>query len=379
MPGPSCPKTECFGALFNTQTSTSYVASTLPINLIYGVGSDNGTYGRDTVVVGGYTVKNLTFGVINSAANNTPPVNGEPYLNGILGLAFPNLTYAYQVGEPQYDPFVFALWKQKQIPQPIFSLYLGSRLTEGEAGLVTFGGIDNTKYTGNLQWLQVQKEANAPGLAPDYFHWTILLLGLAVNVNGQQTQNLLGVSSQQVVLDSGTTFSYLPYQAAVNVMQAVDPTAILSQGMFLVDCSLSSSTSSVEFAFGNSTSTSSNAVIFSASVSSLVIPLDGTTPQNSHQCAFGIAPMDGSLGVYLLGDTFLQSAYVVHNFETYVIGIASAASSGSSTTGSSSSGSGSGSTVGGSGSKSGASSLSGSAAAAGKTISCLALACILLL
>ncbi|GAB5589303.1 hypothetical protein Unana1_04203 [Umbelopsis nana] len=375
VPGPGCPKTECFGALFNTQASSSYIATTNPINLVYGVGSDNGTYGKDIVSVGGYTVQNLTFGVINSAANNTPPVSGEPYMNGILGLAFPNLTYAYQTGGVQYDPFVFALWKQKQIPQPIFSLYLGSRLSSGESGLITFGGIDNTKYTGSLQWVQVQKEANAPGLAPDYFHWTVLLLGVAVKVNGQQTSNLLGVASQQIVLDSGTTFSYLPYAAATNLMQAISPTAVLSQGMFIVDCSLASSTGTIEFAFGNSTTTS-NAAIFSATISSLIIPLDGTTPQNSQQCAFGIAPMDGSLGVYLLGDTFLQSAYVVHNFQNYVIGIAAAASSGSSS-GSTGSGSGSsGSTSTGSGSNSGASSISGSAC---KMIACFALAAAYLL
>ncbi|KAM3579370.1 hypothetical protein VKS41_008229 [Umbelopsis sp. WA50703] len=339
VPGPNCPASECFGALFNTAASSTYVGTTLPIDLVYGIGSDNGTYASDTVQVAGYTVKNLTFGVISSAANNTPPVSGEPYLNGILGLAFPNLTYASQTGEGQYNPFVYALWQQNQIPQSIFSLYLGSRLIEGDTGQITFGGMDTSKFTGSLQYLQVQKETSAPGYPDEYYHWTVLLRGLAVTVNGQTSANLLDVASQQVVLDSGTTFTYLPYQSAVNIASLIAPSATFTQGMFLVDCSLSSTQGNIEFAFSNtSTSTSTQAVIFSVSISSMIIPMDSTSLQTATQCALGIIPSDASLGVYLLGDTFLQSAYVVHDFENYVVGIAQAVSSNATATSSGSSG-----------------------------------------
>ncbi|KAI8583381.1 hypothetical protein K450DRAFT_223356 [Umbelopsis ramanniana AG] len=323
VPGPSCPKTECYSTLFNPQASTTFVATTDPISLVYGVGSDNGTYGRDTVTLGGYQVQNLTFGVISSAANNSIPVVGEPYLNGLLGLAFPSLTYAYKTRKAEYDPFVFALWKQNQIPQPIFSVYLGPRSATGETGQVTFGGTDSTKFSGNLQWLQVQMETY-PNTTANYYHWNLLLVGLAATINGKQSSNLLGKAGEIVALDTGTTLSYMPQQAVVNMLEAIAPNAVYVQGIYIVDCSLASSTGTVDFAFGNATD-SSNAVILSAPISSLVLPADSNSISTAQTCLWGIVPIDiTALGTYLLGDTFLQSVYVVHDFENHVVGMASA-------------------------------------------------------
>jgi hypothetical protein len=291
--------------------------------LVYGVGSDNGTYGRDTVTIGGYQVQNLTFGVISSAANNSMPVSGEPYLNGLLGLAFPTLTYAYKTTKVSYDPFIFALWKQNQIPQPIFSIYLGPRTTTGETGLVTFGGIDNTKFNGNLQWLQVQMETYS-NMTANYYHWNLLLVGLAATINGKQGSNLLGAAGEIVALDTGTTLSYMPEQVVVNMLKVIAPDAIYVQGIYIVDCSLASSNGTIDFAFGNATGTD-NATMLSSPISSLVLPADSTSLGTAQTCLWGIVPIDiKALGTYLLGDTFLQSVYVVHDFENHVIGMASA-------------------------------------------------------
>ncbi|KAH8555912.1 aspartic peptidase domain-containing protein [Umbelopsis sp. PMI_123] len=323
VPGPNCPKTQCFGTLFNTQASSTYVATSDPISLVYGVGSDNGTYGRDTVTLGGYQVQNLSFGVISSAANSSVPVNGEPYLNGILGLAFPALTYAYKTHKAQYDPFIFALWKQNQIPQPIFSIYLGPRTAAGETGLVTFGGIDNTKYSGNLQYLQVQMETY-PNITANYYHWNILLLGLAATVDGKQSSNFLGTSGETVALDTGTTLSYMPQDLVASMLKVIAPNAIYIQGIYVVDCNLASSTGTLDFAFGNATGNSSTTIL-RAPISSFVLPADSASIGTAQNCIWGIIPINiQELGTYLLGDTFLQSFYVVHDFENHTIGMASA-------------------------------------------------------
>jgi len=306
--------------VFNTSLSTSYVATTDPIDLTYTLGSFNGTYGRDTVSIGPYTTPNMTFGVIETTANNSAPVSGEPYLNGVFGLAFPTLTYSSETLQFQYDPFIFALWKAKQIPQSVFSIYLGSRLIEGETGLITFGGVDNTKYSGSLNWLQVQKEADSASTS-NYYHWNILLVDLATTINGKQTSGMLGTSSGSVtLLDTGTTFSFMPSTVVANMMTTIDPSAIYSEGAFYVDCSLATSEGTVDFSFANATA-GTGVTVISATVSSLVIPLDSLTPSTAQQCVWGILPEDG---VYLLGDTFLQSVYVVHDFVNYAVGIASA-------------------------------------------------------
>jgi hypothetical protein len=262
----------------------------------------------------------MTFGVIETTANNSSPVSGEPYLNGVFGLAFPTLTYSSETLQFQYDPFIFALWKAKQIPQSVFSIYLGSRLIEGETGLITFGGVDSTKYSGSLNWLKVQKEADSAS-SSNYYHWNILLVGLGTTVNGKKSSGMLGTSSGAVtLLDTGTTFSFMPYTEVANMMTSIDPSAIYSQGAFIVDCSLATSTGTVDFSFANATG-GTGVTVISATVSSLVIPLDSLTPSTAQQCVWGILPEDG---VYLLGDTFLQSVYVVHDFVNYAVGIASA-------------------------------------------------------
>ncbi|CAO3607931.1 unnamed protein product [Cunninghamella echinulata] len=77
--------------------------------------------------------------------------------NGILGLGYPLLTAGANNNDNIYTPFVFNLIQQNIIQEPLFSVYLNQASKNGWVGEVIFGGIDTTKFTGDLIYVPVAK------------------------------------------------------------------------------------------------------------------------------------------------------------------------------------------------------------------------------
>jgi Eukaryotic aspartyl protease len=101
--------------------------------------------------------------------------------------------------------------------------------------------------------------------------------------------------SQPVILDSGTTLSYIP-PSLFNAILPDFPGAVLqSDGSYTVPCSFASQSGTMDFGFGS--------VIINVPYSQFVWqPSPGT-------CYLGVAPMPAGLTIPILGDTFLRGAY----------------------------------------------------------------------
>ncbi|CAF3032245.1 unnamed protein product [Rotaria sp. Silwood2] len=114
VPSSSC-HSSCNG--FNKYTSTqstTYVANGRRFSIIYGDGSSaNGSFSIDTVTINGIAVHNQTFAECTFLRGMSNNIN-----DGILGLAYPNLTTG---GE---NPLFYNMWSQGLIPEAIFSFYL---------------------------------------------------------------------------------------------------------------------------------------------------------------------------------------------------------------------------------------------------------------
>lgn len=99
--------------------------------------------------------------------------------------------------------------------------------------------------------------------------------------------------SLAVILDSGTSLSYVP-QALFNLILADFPGAVAqSDGSYTVPCSFASESGTMNFGFGS--------VIINVPYSQFILqPSAGT-------CYLGVLPTSNTIPI--LGDTFLRGAY----------------------------------------------------------------------
>lgn len=359
VPGTSCPTRTCPYAKYDSTKSSTFKNLNEQFGIVYGSGSANGTYVTDTVTVGGATVQNQQFGMVTTTADiltnqgslgggvgSSPSVtqNSGPVSDGIFGLGYPQLTASTSDGGQVYNPFVFNLVQNKVIADPVFSIYLNTASATGNSGEIIFGGVDQSKYSGDLAYMPVAGLESSSDSNPldtifgggssnsqTYAYWMVYGQGFNV-VNGLQTPNLTMSSTVPVILDTGTTLTYLPHKVAQEIALSVadqNDIAIDQQaGVYVIGCDVANSNAQVQIQFSTSSKVSDTPITFSVPVSQLIIPLDGNTPGTATQCIFGIAPSSGgsssSSNLYLIGDSMLRSAYMVFDMGQNRVGLAAA-------------------------------------------------------
>ncbi|KAI8342999.1 aspartic peptidase domain-containing protein [Chlamydoabsidia padenii] len=297
--------------------------------------------------------------------------------NGILGLGYPQLTAATTLNNPAYAPFVFNLMKEGLIQDPVFSVYLNAASEHGWSGEIIFGGVDESKYEGDLVYLPVAKLQSPPDGSnknktdtttinsnsfrqthqlrhldtlnitqhtnnekdstiwdhyDGYYYWMVYGQGIAVR-QGTQSPEFKLQKPGAFILDTGTTLTYLPNDVAISIATAMAGSSGFQldrqSGLLVVDCATARSEAVLELQMSTTPSLTSPLLTFSVKASELVIPLDGETTETAKTCLFGIAPVGGSGGglgpnMFLIGDSILRSAYLVFDMGKNRVGIAAA-------------------------------------------------------
>jgi hypothetical protein len=176
-----------------------------------------------------------------------------------------------------------------------------------------FGGIDYARFHGDLTVLPLQPDQSG-GISS----FTVVLDNFNVvggNNKVQYTANL----TIPVILDSGTTLTYLPDNIANAIATGVGAVSNQNYGV-VVPCEIASSSATFNFQFGNK-----NGPMIVAAISQFVLPFPAGLPTPKFKtgktaCRWGILPAAGNPNLF--GDTFLRSAYVVYNIEGNQVGIA---------------------------------------------------------
>ncbi|KAG1467773.1 hypothetical protein G6F56_004225 [Rhizopus delemar] len=337
IPSNECPATACPFSRFDPSSSSTFKSLDAPFNIQYGIGSVNGTYVTDTVSLAGATINNQQFGLATSTQDILFPSqsgrSNESHVeaNGILGLGYPSLTQANGQGEGVYNPFVFNLVSQNLISEPVFSIYLNSITQSGWSGEIIFGGIDHSKYTGELTYLPVAGLSSQSRGSNRYYYWMVYGQGLGVRNGTHGTSPYWKLKEMGAfILDTGTTLTYLPTTVATDIVQAfAGPQGYRldrSSGVFSVNCDTAKNPARFELQMSTSSTTSAHPVNLSVPASQLVIPLDSNDPATATACMFGIAPLGGSGSIgsnmYLVGDSVLRSTYMVFDMGRNRIGLA---------------------------------------------------------
>lgn len=254
-------------------------------------GTNNIPYGKGEVDIQYYTdnihlpnsdinLTNVQFGVATQS---------EDLNEGILGLAYGN-------GKNQgYNNFVDALFVQNVTASRAFSIALGS-VDANNGGVIIFGGVDTKKFTGKLGTIPILGPQNRERV---YRYWA--------NLNSvEMTKNGAGGASLSstaipVVVDSGSSLSYLPTSVVSRMSQELGGRYDSRNELYLVPCSQRVNTSSFDFNFGGTK--------ISVPWWEFIWNVDG---QN---CVLGAMPVDSG-STALLGDTFMRAAYVVFDQTT---------------------------------------------------------------
>lgn len=268
--------------------------------------SSQGDYFQDNFEIAETTVQNLTMG-LGLQTDVTHGVVGVGYaiiVNSVvtLGTTYPNLPIAMQEAG-LINSVAYSLWLND----------LGAN-----TGNVLFGGIDTSKYIGSLTRIDVLRDE-----AGDYSHFRVPLSSLvATSPSGSDVLNSPN-GSVEVILDSGSTVSYLPDDMVYQVWREVGAVYNEILEMAVLPCSYASHPGHFAFRFAGP-----NGPQINVTMDELVVDLtDGNQPmftsgpyKGKLVCEFGIQNLTG--GPFILGDTFLRSAYVVYDLENNEVGIA---------------------------------------------------------
>lgn len=272
---------------YDPSTSTTAKKTGESSQIVYGSGAVDIAYYIDTVGIPGASTNltSLQFGKATAS---------QDLSEGILGLGFGkgvNLNYSN---------FVDALQTQGVTKTKAFSVALGTSDTAG--GNIVFGGVDTKKFSGSLASLDI-----ASPTAGDIQRYAVSLSSISY-ANSSGTTKYSGSALSDVVLDTGSSLCELPTDVVAAMAADVGAEQDAQSGLLVVDCSVMSSGSKLEFDFGGVT---------------IGVPMSEFVLQDGNACVLGVMALQSGSGITaLLGDTFLRNAYVVFDQTNMKIGMA---------------------------------------------------------
>jgi len=320
------PQSTCaFGTPgFDTAASPDFVAfPDTNFNIEYGDGEFlTGTVGFDTVTVAGMSVVGQEIGIATECAWEGDGVN-----TGLMGLASPNLTSVFEGTDPNddstanqlpYNSIFYSAVQQGLVSNPFFSVALdrGSFAAENDSlfddnlGFLAFGGIAPVPVTDTAVTVPIQGY-NAATFLPEnatavtYFYYTVDVERMSFTGN----KEVFGTTNN-IILDTGTTLDYVPTNVANAFAAAFDPPARMDEelGLYVVSCSATAPEFTVDI--GGKT--------FTVDPADNLLPLGENDEEGNPLCVSGTVdngPVEAG-NIFILGDTFLHNVVVTFNIET---------------------------------------------------------------
>ncbi|KAG0256424.1 hypothetical protein BG011_004501 [Mortierella polycephala] len=272
--GAHCDDMAHYNCASCTKTPYSY-------NISYGDGTwGSGPIVEDTVSVGGLVVHNQQILDITQSALDLSSYG--PEISGLVGL---------MPGSPieNMNPLLSTIFKEKLLDMNVFSVYLAPTLKINQGGSFLFGGIDSTKFDGELNQVPISRAA-----AVRKGMWSIdaehaLVGGVPVD----------GYVKSPWLFDTGTSFIAVPMAFARAFHEGIPGSEYSDvDEVYTVPCK---GNQSFAVAF--------NGITYEVPYLDYVAtPTDGST-----DCVSLVMPL-GKFEMYILGDPFLRQVYTVYDF-----------------------------------------------------------------
>uniref|UniRef100_A0A8C3EI30 Uncharacterized protein n=1 Tax=Corvus moneduloides TaxID=1196302 RepID=A0A8C3EI30_CORMO len=190
VPSVSCTSLACqTHRVFDPSQSSTYKSTGLSLSIRYGTGEMEGIVGSDTVTVASLVDTNQLFGLSTAEPGQ---FFVDVRFDGILGLGYPNL--AADGVTPVFDNLV----NQSLLRENLFSVYLSR---EAAGSVVIFGGIDESYFTGPINWIPVSYQG----------YWQISM----------DSQEVACAGGCQAIIDTGTSLVVGPPSGIRSIQSAV--------------------------------------------------------------------------------------------------------------------------------------------------------------
>ncbi|KAJ0122310.1 hypothetical protein N8I77_011852 [Diaporthe amygdali] len=265
-----------------SNTSSKLQGSTWDIS--YGDGSSSsGEVYYDNVTVGGLSVYPMA---VEAATDVSAEFTADTDIDGLLGLAFGKLNTVsptkqktfFEAARATLDKYVFT-----------------ADLKAGQPGTYNFGFIDESAYTGDIEYIPVDSS--------DGF-WTFNTTGYQVGSDTYKTDAITAIA------DTGTTLMLLPTDV-VNAYYSAVKTSSYDRvnGGYVFPCD----TDLPDFSFG----------VGKATVTVPGSYINYAPVDSANSSCYGGIQDDSGIGFAIFGDVALKAAFVVFDGENEQLGWAS--------------------------------------------------------
>nr|GAT59467.1 aspartic peptidase A1 [Mycena chlorophos] len=281
VPSTSCTSIACFlHTKYDSSSSSTYKANGTSFSIQYGTGSMEGFVSNDVLNIGGISIPKQDFA---EATKEPGLVFAFAKFDGILGLGYDTISVNGIV-----PPF-YNMVNQKLIDEPVFAFRLGK--TEDDGGEAVFGGIDDSAYTGEIQYAPVRRKA----------YWEVELDKIAFG------DDVLDLENTGAAIDTGTSLIAMPSDVAEMLNAQIGATKSWN-GQYTIDCAKIPTLPDLTFYLGGEP--------YSLSASDYVLNV-----QNS--CMSSFTGMDIAGGtIWIVGDVFLRKYYTVYDLGRDAVGFA---------------------------------------------------------
>ena len=283
VPSANCTSIACFlHTKYNSTVSSTYVANGTEFVISSPSGSLEGKLSEDVVSIGGAKLTGVTFG---ETLKEPGLAFAFAKFDGILGLGLPSNAVA------GVKPIFNEMMDQKVITEPVFSVSLHKDGNQTTGGEITFGGIDNTKYTGDITYASVSREG----------YWQFTVNGFTFDDEETCEDGCEAIADTSKSLIVGPT-------AFVELLHSKMGAKKSWNGQYTIECNKVPSLPPINFVIGGKK--------FELKANDYVLNLQGT-------CISGFQGLDIPDGpFFILGNTFLSKFYSVYDYGNKRVGFA---------------------------------------------------------
>jgi len=283
---------------YTSSASSTYQANGTSFGIQYGTGQLTGFLSEDVVNVAGLQIQHQTFGEAVKEPGITFVV---ARFDGIMGLAFESISVDH------VTPVWYNIWNQGLVEENLFSFWLSKDPNATPGGELTFGGIDSSRYTGNITYVPLTSKT----------YWGFGMDQAYLNGESLEWCDESNDKKCFTIADSGTSLIAGPTKTINALNEKLGAQVVRNEGIF-PDCSILDRTDA-DIAF------ELNGRMFTLTPKDYV--LQSQDAQGNPQCISGLMGLEMPIGyppLYILGDVFISTYYAVFDFGNSQVGFATA-------------------------------------------------------
>ena len=283
VPSIKCKSSFCFGRnKFNGSSSETYFETNDDFQINYGSAVVKGKVSKDVITLGGLKILEQEFGEGNKIFGSD--FKDAPF-DGVFGLGFENIATSEMI------PPLKNIFSDQKLPKQIVSLWL-NRNDEGPSGELIFGGVDRSKFYGNVTFVPLVRKG----------FWEITLHNLLIK------SEKLGIK-RNLVIASGNSLNIIPEEDSYRIHKKLKLSKN-SSGFYDVPCGEKDNLSNIILKIGPM---------------NITLTPDDYIVRLNDKCisTFVGQNIESPTGpLWIMGSIFLESYYTVFDFERNRVGFA---------------------------------------------------------